>query len=86
VSQRLRVYCPPARKSPEERNRLTKFLLCFPSRLSLLEYDQGGRFDLKLPHCDIGYESEDADVMGKIGKLFGFGKSKTKDDTRADSS
>jgi hypothetical protein len=41
------------------------------------EYDQGGRFDLKLPHCDVGYEAEDADVMGKVGRFFGFGKKKS---------
>ncbi len=42
------------------------------------KYDNGGRFDLKLPHVEIGYTDEDADVMGKakraFGKFFGFGK------------
>lgn len=36
----------------------------------------GGRFDLKLPHVEYGYEAEDADLMGKIGRFLGFKKSK----------
>lgn len=39
------------------------------------KYDNGGRFDLKLPHVEIGYTDEDADVMKKAGNaiknLFG---------------
>lgn len=42
------------------------------------KYDQGGRFDLKLPHVEHGYTDEDADVMKRAGNafknLFGFGK------------
>lgn len=34
------------------------------------KYDNGGRFDLKLPHVEIGYTDEDADVMKKAGKAF----------------
>jgi hypothetical protein len=26
---------------------------------------------------EIGYTTEDADFMGKLGKMFGFGKGKT---------
>lgn len=54
------------------------------------KYDNGGRFDLKLPHVEIGYTDEDADVMGKakkaLGKFFGFGKTenKTKVETKTD--
>lgn len=40
------------------------------------KYDNGGRFDLKLPHVEFGYEDDDADVMGKIGRFFGMGKKK----------
>jgi hypothetical protein len=36
----------------------------------------GGRFDLRLPHVEIGYTDESADVMGKLGRWFGFGKKK----------
>lgn len=40
------------------------------------KYDNGGRFDLKLPHVEHGYTDDDADVMGKAGqafkKFFGF--------------
>ena len=38
-----------------------------------LEYDNGERFDLRLPYADQGYVDEDADVMGKL-----FGKRKAK--------
>ena len=38
------------------------------------KYDNGGRFDLRLPYADQGYVDDDADVMGKIGSIFGGGK------------
>jgi hypothetical protein len=41
------------------------------------KFDNGGRFDLRLPYADQGYVDEDADVMGKIGSLFGGTKKKT---------
>ena len=34
------------------------------------EYDNGERFDLRLPYVDQGYEDPDADVMGKLMDLF----------------
>ena len=34
------------------------------------EYDNGERFDLRLPYVDQGYEDPDADVMGKFMELF----------------
>lgn len=37
------------------------------------KYDNGGRFDLRLPYADQGYVDEDADFMGKL-----FGKKKPK--------
>ena len=37
------------------------------------EYDEGGRFDLRLPYVDQGWVDEDADVMGN---LFGGKKKK----------
>lgn len=44
------------------------------------KYDRGARFDLKLPHVEIGYTDPDADIMGKAGNaiknIFGFGKKK----------
>ena len=40
------------------------------------EYDNGERFDLRLPYVDQGYEDPDADVMGKLMDLF---KKKPKD-------
>lgn len=51
------------------------------------KYDRGGRFDLKLPHVEIGYSDPDADVMAKAGRafknMFGFGK---KDQPEAETS
>jgi hypothetical protein len=41
------------------------------------KFDNGGRFDLRLPYADQGYVDEDADVMGKIGNMFSFGNKKT---------
>ena len=40
------------------------------------KFDNGGRFDLRLPYAEQGYVDEDADVMGKIGSFFGGGKKK----------
>ena len=34
------------------------------------EYDNGERFDLRLPYVDQGYEDPDADVMGKLMDMF----------------
>lgn len=41
------------------------------------KFDNGGRFDLRLPYADQGYVDEDADVMGKLASFFGGGKKKT---------
>lgn len=42
------------------------------------KYDNGGRFDLRLPHVEVGYTDPDADIMSKAGNaiknMFGFGK------------
>ena len=35
------------------------------------KYDNGGRFDLRLPYADQGYVDDDADVMGKLSPFFG---------------
>jgi hypothetical protein len=40
------------------------------------KFDNGGRFDLRLPYADQGYVDEDADVMGKISNFFGGGNKK----------
>jgi len=37
----------------------------------LTKFDNGGRFDLRLPYAEQGYVDKDADVLGKI-----FGRSK----------
>lgn len=41
-------------------------------------FDNGERFDLRLPHVEHGYTDEEADVMGKMARFFGFGKKKDK--------
>lgn len=40
------------------------------------KFDNGGRFDLRLPYAEQGYVDEDADVMGKLTSFFGGGKPK----------
>jgi hypothetical protein len=40
------------------------------------KFDNGGRFDLRLPYADQGYVDDDADVMGKISAFFGGGTKK----------
>jgi len=40
------------------------------------KFDNGGRFDLRLPYAEQGYVDDDADVMGKLGSMFGMGKKK----------
>ena len=40
------------------------------------KFDNGGRFDLRLPYADQGYVDEDSDVMGKLSSFFGGGKKK----------
>uniref|UniRef100_A0A7S1WYS6 Uncharacterized protein n=1 Tax=Tetraselmis chuii TaxID=63592 RepID=A0A7S1WYS6_9CHLO len=42
------------------------------------EYDLGERFDLKGPYVDNGWVDEEADVMGKLGNMFGGGKKNKK--------
>ena len=44
-------------------------------------YDNGLRFDLRLPYAERGYEDESADVMGNMGKAFKslFGGKKSAD-------
>lgn len=42
------------------------------------KYDNGGRFDLRLPYADQGYVDDDADVMGKLAGFFGGNNNKKK--------
>jgi hypothetical protein len=42
------------------------------------KFDNGGRFDLRLPYADQGYVSDEADVMGKLSSFFGGGKKANK--------
>jgi len=40
------------------------------------KFDNGGRFDLRLPYAEQGYVDEESDVMGKLASFFGGGKKK----------
>jgi hypothetical protein len=47
------------------------------------KFDNGGRFDLRLPYADQGYVDDDADVMGKLSSMFGGGKNNKKNTSPA---
>ena len=60
----------------------TGFSLPIPvNPIGIEKYDEGLRFDLRLPYAERGYEDPDADVMAKAGKFFGglFGGGKKKE-------
>lgn len=40
------------------------------SPIDVPEFDNGMRFDLRLPYAERGYEDADADVMGKLNSWF----------------
>mmetsp|Transcript_39263 Transcript_39263/g.51767 ORF Transcript_39263/g.51767 Transcript_39263/m.51767 type:complete len:228 (-) Transcript_39263:277-960(-) len=48
------------------------------SPIQVPRFDNGERFDLRLPYVDRGYEDPDADVMGKLASFFGGGKKEKK--------
>jgi hypothetical protein len=61
------------------KNRDLRFSIPIPlSPIDRPAYDNGLRFDLRLPYAETGYEDESADVLGNMGKalgnLFGGGK------------
>lgn len=43
------------------------------------KYDNGERFDLRLPYVDAGYEDPDADIMGRIKNWFWGNRPKNTD-------
>lgn len=50
----------------------TGFTLPIPvNPIGIEKYDEGLRFDLRLPYAERGYEDPDADVMAKAGRFFG---------------
>jgi hypothetical protein len=57
----------------------------FPIELCqlLLQYDNGGRFDLRLPSVEVGYVTEDSDFMGKLARLFRMGRKKSNSDEKS---
>lgn len=38
--------------------------------IGIARYDEGERFDLRLPYAERGYEDPDADVLANLGKSF----------------
>lgn len=42
------------------------------------KFDNGGRFDLRLPYAEQGYVDEDADIVGKFTSFFTGGSKKNK--------
>lgn len=54
------------------KNRDLRFSIPIPlSPIDRPAYDNGLRFDLRLPYAETGYEDESADVLGNMGKAFG---------------
>lgn len=51
--------------------------------MGIPKYDNGERFDLRLPYAERGYEDESADFMGNVMRGFRniFGKSKSSGNT-----
>lgn len=54
----------------KEDSRLGLNIVIPINPMGIPKYDNGERFDLRLPYAEIGYEDPEADVMGKIGKFF----------------
>jgi len=40
------------------------------------KFDNGGRFDLRLPYAEQGYVDDESDVMGQLKSFFGGPKPK----------
>ena len=65
-------------EEPPKESSLFGLNIPIPSSpIDVPKYDNGERFDLRLPYAERGYVDDDADVMGKISKFFGFGKKGT---------
>ena len=62
--------------------------MCACFRLTRIQvggkFDNGGRFDLRLPYADQGYVDDDADLMGKMASFFGGGKKKKEPEAKKD--
>jgi hypothetical protein len=65
-----------------ERGPVRFFSIPIPTNpVGMPEYDNGERFDLRLPYVDNGWVDEDADVMGRLGRWLGsLGKGSQKDE------
>lgn len=63
---------------PKESSLFGFSIPIIQSPIDVPKYDNGQRFDLRLPYAERGYEDADSDVMGKLGRAFGrlFGKGK----------
>jgi len=56
------------------------------SPLQIPRFDNGERFDLRLPYVDRGYEDPESDVVGKVASFFGLGKKQTQSKPNATAS
>merc|ERR1719284_2339759 len=65
------LVAPPTRYEEEPDNPSLPIPL---NPIGMSEYDEGARFDLRLPYVDKGYVDEDATISGAFRKLFGGGK------------
>lgn len=64
---------------PTKDSSILGFNIILPvNPINIPKYDNGERFDLRLPYAERGYEDPDADVMGKLANAWNslFGKKK----------
>jgi hypothetical protein len=50
---------------PKSSSKLGLNIVIPLNPIGMPKYDNGERFDLRLPYAERGYEDPDADVMGK---------------------
>ena len=71
--------------TPEMKKSVFGFSLpIVQSPIDLPGYDNGQRFDLRLPYAERGYEDPEADVMGKFFGLFGGNNKKVSKGKKGD--
>ena len=69
VDEERRARVKAEKATAEAERGPARFIIPFPvNPIGMPEYDNGERFDLRLPYVDNGWVDEDADVMGKLGR------------------
>ena len=69
VDEERRARVKAEKAAAEAERGPARFIIPFPvNPIGMPEYDNGERFDLRLPYVDNGWVDEDADVMGKLGR------------------